>query len=120
MQLERLIFRLSRGQVLCFFDKEIFKLKDLDGVERTRTVFVLSFLSNDFLKEKVLRVCAGLECTIYSLPEDGQGGPLLFNKALSEYKENIIKVIGLVQESKKQMREYLIGIQKLHSESKVS
>jgi hypothetical protein len=105
---------------LCYFDKDTFNLKDLDGIERTRTVFVLSFVGNDFIKEKVLRVCAGLECTIYSLPDDGDASPQLFNKALVEYKQNITKVISLVKESKKQMRSYLIGIQKLQSDSKVS
>lgn len=110
LQLEKLVFRLSRGQVLCYFDNDTFQLKDLDGKERTRSVFVLSFVDNDFLKEKVQRVCSGLECTIYSLPDDGHASPHFFSKALGEYKENIIKVVSLVQESKKQMRQYLSGI----------
>ena len=33
-----------------------------------------------------------------------------FNKALSEYKDSIIKVMSLVQESKKQSFQYLYGI----------
>jgi hypothetical protein len=78
-QLQRLLFRLSRGKVLCFFDQESFKLTDLDGVERLRTVFVLIFEGNEYLKEKVSKICAGVDCSIYSLPEHGKTGPEMFN-----------------------------------------
>jgi hypothetical protein len=39
--------------VLCYFDKQNFNLKDLDGIEIQRTVFLLIFEGNEYLKEKV-------------------------------------------------------------------
>lgn len=40
---ERICYRASRGKVLCYFSDKIFTIKDFDGVEKTRVVYVLVF-----------------------------------------------------------------------------
>ncbi len=40
---EKLIFRASRGKVLTRFHDQNFTLKDFDGVEKTKTVYVLVY-----------------------------------------------------------------------------
>ena len=40
---ERLIYRASRGRVLVHFDEENFTIKDIEGVEKIRVVYILVF-----------------------------------------------------------------------------
>lgn len=54
---EKLIFRISRGKVLTRFHEQSFILKDFDGIEKTKTVFVLVFQEGAHLRDKITRVC---------------------------------------------------------------
>ena len=68
---EKLIFRISRGKVLCYFDPLNFKTKDIDGIEKTLQVYVLVFQGGEYLKEKMTKICDMFNGTNYELP--GQG-----------------------------------------------
>lgn len=54
---EKLIYRASRGKVLCYFDEQGFTVKDFEGHEKHRVVYVLVFQSGAHLRERVHRVC---------------------------------------------------------------
>ena len=68
-QFEKLIFRTSRGKVLCYFDPLNFKIKDVDGNEKIRVVYVLVFQEGDYLKDKVTKICDSFQAKAFILPE---------------------------------------------------
>ncbi len=83
---EKLVFRTSRGKVLCYFDPLNFKLRDFDGNERSRVVYVLVFQQGDFIKDKVERICdtfKGIQCP---LPGEGSAGSEEFASAMLDLK----------------------------------
>jgi hypothetical protein len=67
----KLIYRASRGTVLCNFDHQTFKIKDLDGRETTRVVFALVFQAGTFLGERMTKICDGFQCRRFAIPHDG-------------------------------------------------
>lgn len=107
----RLIYRQSRGKVLCHFDQKDFKTRDLDGKENVRVVFLLVFQSGGVLVERMMKICDAFMCKRYVLPQDGYAKPEEIARRLSQLKANIMNVTGLVAETKKQLRDYLKGIQ---------
>jgi hypothetical protein len=119
-QFEKLIFRASRGKVLCYFDPHHFKVKDFDGIEKHRVVYVLVFQEGGYLKDKVKRICDAFLGKTFELPAEGHGGPEEFYRVMSELRENILKVLSLINESKHQMGEYLRDFQKLECATQVS
>ena len=70
-QFEKLMFRASRGKVLTRFHDQSFTIKDYDGLEKTKTVYVLVYQEGAQMKEKVTRVCQSFQGKIFTLPEDG-------------------------------------------------
>ena len=40
---EKLVYRASRGKVLTHFDDQVFTIKDFDGGEKYRIVYILVF-----------------------------------------------------------------------------
>ena len=56
----------------------------------------------------------------FELPAEGHGGPQEFYRVMAELRENIKKVLSLINESKQQMRQYLVDYQKLECPSQVS
>ena len=70
-QFEKLMFRASRGKVLTRFHDQSFTIKDYDGNEKTKTVYVLVYQEGAQLQEKVTRVCQSFQGKIFTLPEDG-------------------------------------------------
>ena len=116
----KLIYRASRGTVLCNLDSTSFKVKDLDGKEFTRAVFVLVFQAGSYLVDRMTKICDGFQCRRFPIPRDGHGSPEEFGQVMAELKTNILKVHALVFETKRQMRDYLKEIQKLPLGSEVS
>lgn len=43
--------------MLTFFDADEFTLKDYEGVDRHRTVYVLVFQQGSYLRDRVMRIC---------------------------------------------------------------
>lgn len=54
---QKIIFRASRGKVLSYFAQQPCVLRDADGTEIHRTVYVLVYQLGSYLKEKVHRIC---------------------------------------------------------------
>lgn len=57
---------------------------------------------------------------IFPLPEDGQGGPQSFLRVMKEVKEKIKNIFGLIDVTKKQMRDYLEQVQNMDEADDVS
>ena len=57
---------------------------------------------------------------IFPLPEDGQGGPQSFLRVMKEVKEKIKNIFGLIDVTKKQMKEYLTKVQIMDEADHVS
>lgn len=88
-QLEKMIFRASRGKVLTYFDPDSFTLEDAEGNQIERKVYVLVFQAGDFLKERVHRICESFMAKTFQLPEDGHGGPQSFKNIIKEIKDKL-------------------------------
>jgi hypothetical protein len=54
---EKLVYRASRGKVLTHFDDHVFTIKDFDGGEKYRIVYILVFQSVGYLRDKIHKVC---------------------------------------------------------------
>lgn len=55
----KLIYRASRGTVLCNFNPQTFNITDIDGKETTRVVFTLLFQAGTYLGERMAKICDG-------------------------------------------------------------
>jgi hypothetical protein len=53
----KIVYRASRGTVLCHFDSQSFKIKDLEGFEATRVVYVLVFQAGSYLVDRMQKIC---------------------------------------------------------------
>ena len=72
---QKLIYRASRGRVLCYFDDSSFTIKDFEGTEKTRVVYILVFQQVSYLRDRIMRVCESFQGKVFHLPDDGQSGP---------------------------------------------
>ena len=86
---EKLVYRASRGRALCHFDESNFTIKDFDGVEKHRVVYVLVFQQVAFLRERVHKTCETFQGKIFSLPDDGASGPASFRRVMKDLKTKI-------------------------------
>ena len=57
MRFKRLLFRVSRGKVLSYFEDIDVELKDFQGKNLQKCVYVIVFEEGTHLREKVTKVC---------------------------------------------------------------
>ena len=106
------MFRASRGKVLTRFHEQDFTIKDFDGNTKTKTVYVLVYQEGGYMRDKIMRVCNTFQGKIFTLPEDGQGGPGPFRRMIRELKDKVTTIHNLIELTGNQMKEYLSGSQR--------
>ena len=94
--------------MLCHFDDSIFTIKDFDGGERQRLVYILVFQSVSYLRDRINKVCETFQGKIFTLPDDGQSGPQPFRRVMKDLKSKIQSIFNLIDITKQQMKEYLL------------
>ena len=94
---EKLMFRASRGKVLTRFHEQDFTIKDFDGNSKTKTVYVLVYQEGGYMRDKIMRVCNTFQGKIFTLPEDGQGGPAPFRRMIRELKDKVTTIHNLIE-----------------------
>ena len=80
IRFKRLLFRASRGKVLSYFEDMDMKLKDFQGDELNKVVFILVFEEGTHFREKVSTICDSFQGKRFHLPGDGHGDHSIFQR----------------------------------------
>jgi len=86
-------------------------LKDFDGNDKKKTVFVLVFQEGFHLRDRITKVCQSSQAKIFALPDNGQRGLDPFKRMIKEIRSKVTSMAQLIELTEKQMAEYLSGIQ---------
>ena len=108
-RLLKLLYRVSRGKVACFFKEVGANQLDIVSKDDTRkTVFVLVFEDNKQLESRVLKICQSFTNHTYVMPK-GFTRQLRYQKIV-ELQREITNSLNLLQMTRQKVREYLIDI----------
>ncbi|CAI2384126.1 unnamed protein product [Moneuplotes crassus] len=106
---KKLIFRATRGNALTYFEDFDNPIKDYDGKEIQKSVYVVIFQEGDTIKEKIVKICDSFLGEIFDIPTGG------IQEKIDEINHKINDTQNVIGASNEEIRNYLIEINKMNN-----
>lgn len=107
---KRILFRATRGKVLCRInDSAVFEHEDEQKLpaHKRKCVFVLLFQDVKLLNQKTKRICATFSEHEFELPKQGRGSQQEYDEVLTRINQEMVNTNSTLSMSEQQLQNYI-------------
>lgn len=100
MRFRKLLYRATRGKALSHFENVSQQLKDYQGLDLNKVIYVVVFQEGHHFREKIQKICDSFMGKRYQLPDSGHGERQAFARKAQKIDKKIKDVLQIMKVTK--------------------